>query len=882
MRQRKLPRLIPLLIRIRHCREATEILLGDLAEEMDSGGRPAGWFWRQAGSLMWRGGQTRKREGARGMPNGFDGFRNDIRYAARVLKNSPGTTVAAVLAIVLGIGANTGIFTLLNAFALRPLPVAGASDVVTIYQIFRGGKQRSVNGATPMFSYAEFQRYRAENHVFSGMAAYHPVSATLAGESPETLSGFVASCDSFSVLGRQPALGRGFRDEECRGDGAGSVVVLSDAAWRRLFHGDPKALGSTLVLNREHLTVVGVAPPGFVGTEPTSADFWAPLSMAGKLDRPGELADANLSWLMMLGRRKAGVSLEQVRADLALIAAEIDRLYPGRTTALDIHPATFFSNPSYRKFVLRVAAVILGAVGLVLLIACANVANLLLARASGRRKEIAIRLSVGASRGRLIRQLLTESVLLALAGGIAGSLLAFWGCSIAYTFLNGVLPANVPKLALNITPDLSVLGYALALTLGTGLVFGLAPALEASKTDLNTALKEEGPGGGVGRSRNWLRSVLVAVQVSVCMVLMIAAGLLARGLEAAQTVDPGFSTNGLVAASFDLVRQHYTAATAAAFHRKLVTRAAALPGVDAVAEARTTPLSGQSSSADIQFPNGLQPDNPQFNSVTPSYFATLGIPISRGRTFPRNRGSGGAPEAIVTEDTARRLWPGQEPLGKTFRRDSTTYTVTGVAKDSRTSGLAENDAYFFYFPIDPQEEARLNLLVHSRIAAAATAKAIRAAVREIDPNVIADVRPVEEDLESYRWPSRVVAGLSAALGALALLLSSIGIYGVVSYAVSRRVREIGIRVTLGADRAAVVRLMMGGAMRPVLTGAVIGVFACAAVSRILSSLLFGVSPLDPAAFGGTAAFLLGIAALASYMPARRAARVDAMAALRYE
>ncbi|MGH9594077.1 MAG: ABC transporter permease, partial [Bryobacteraceae bacterium] len=450
------------------------------------------------------------------------------------------------MAIALGIGVNTGIFTLLNAFALRPLPVADASEVVTIYQIFRGLKHRAVNGATPMFSYPEFEHYRAENRVFSGMAAYHPVSVTMAGELPQVLNGFATSCGYFTVLGKQPPLGRGFRAVECGAEGSGPVVVLSNRAWRRLFSADPRVIGKNVVLNREHLTIVGIAPRGFAGTEPFSVDFWVPVSMADKLDHAGDFENANLSWLMMLGRRKPGVSVEQVRTDLAVIASRIDRLYPGRTTTLDIHPATFFSNPYERKFVLSVAAVILTAVGLVLLIVCANVANLLLARASGRRKEIAVRLSLGASRGRLIRQLLTESVMLSLVGGIAGSLLAFWGCSNAYRILSGTMPVNTPRLALNVAPDLSVLGYALLLTLGAGLVFGLVPALEASKPDLNSALKDEGAGSGIGRSRNWLRSVLVAAQVSICLVLMIAAGLLARGLQAAQTLDPGFQTRGVI------------------------------------------------------------------------------------------------------------------------------------------------------------------------------------------------------------------------------------------------------------------------------------------------------------------------------------------------
>jgi len=540
--------------------------------------------------------------------------------------------------------------------------------------------------------------------------------------------------------------------------------------------------------------------------------------------------------------------------------------------------------PEARKMVFGVGAVLMAAVGMVLLIACANVANLLLARAAGRHKEIAIRLSVGASRGRLVRQLLTESMLIALLGGVLGSFIAVWSFEAIVKFILQHLPHGVPPLMMNVGPDFRVLGYALILSIVTGVFFGLAPALQASRPDLNSVLKDAG-NGVVGRSGTggFLRNALVGAQICVCMVLLIAAGLLLRGLYMAQTIDPGFTLKNVATVSFNLRGLGFDAEHAAVFNRQVIERLAALPGVDSVAQTAVTPLSDSHRGTMFSLPGQSGNRQVEINSVTPEYFSMLGIPIVRGRNFTETETRTGAAVTIVTETTARRFWPGEDPIGKLITEmPSTTKQVIGVARDTQVSHLSRSNETYLYMPAGPKEQEHLQLLVHSSDGFASTAKGIHAAVHALDPDVLADVARLEDNLEFWRTPPRIVAILAGSLGALGLLLASIGVYGVVSYAVSGRIREIGLRMTLGADTREVMKMILRQAMRPVLIGAAIGIVACAAVSRILSSMLFGLSAHDPLAFIAVPLLLLSIALLASYVPARRATKVDPMVALRYE
>lgn len=807
----------------------------------------------------------------------------DIRYGLRMLARNPGFTAVAVLAIALGIGVNAGIFSVLNGAALRMLPVPSAEQIVSIDQIFQGRIKRNVHGEPTLFSYSEYQEYRANNHVFSGLIAYDPfLNATLAGGRARQLYGQLTSCNYFDALNEHPPLGRGFVETDCAVSSAGTVVVLSDQLWQGAFGADPTLIGKRVVLNHTAFTVIGIAPPGFGGTEPIPSSFWVPITMQPVLEPDTDLlSDANVSWLALLARVKPGVSIGKVRADLSVIANAIDERHAGRKTFLAIRTATFLGRPEEHNFMLGAAAVILVGFGLVLLIACANVANLMLARATARQREMAIRRSVGAGRWRLIRQLLTESLMLALMGGAAGSILAFWSFDALSNFVISHLPHGTPELALNLTPDLRVLGYALLLTVITGVVSGLAPALHASRADVNTAWKEGD--SQFGTRGSWLRHSLVGVQVAVCMILLIAAGLLLRGLYFAQTVDPGFTMSNITVASMDLRTQGYQEEPAAAIERRLKEKVAALPGVDSVVEARQTPLNDNHWMTNFSIPGKPEEYDIEDNAVSQGYFSMIGIPIVRGRDFTEQEVRTGANVAIVTETTARKFWPNEDPIGKILREGGTAdLQIVGVVRDAQVSHLGETPKLYVYLPAGPKEQSRLQLMIHGGGGFAAIAAGVRSAAADVDPEVLVDVTKFEDNLENWRVPARIVAGLSGSLGALALLLAAVGVYGVVSYAVSRRTREIGIRMTLGADGRDVMGLLLRQSMRPVLIGGAIGIVCCAGVSWVLSSILFGISAHDPIAFLFVPAFLVGIALLASYVPARRATKVNPVVALRCE
>jgi macrolide transport system ATP-binding/permease protein len=817
--------------------------------------------------------------------NWIEDFVQDLRYGLRMLRQNSGFTAAAVLAIALGVGINVGIFSVLNGAALRLLPIPRAEQVVSIDQIFHGRVTRDAHNGPSMFSYSEYLDYRNHNHVFSGLLAYEPfVEATLGGGKMRELSGALATCNYFDVLGEHPAQGRGLLESDCATPGGNAVVVISDDLWRGTFASDPSLVGKRIILNRTAYTVVGIAPPGFKGTEPIPSSFWVPITMQKELDPwRDRTADDNLSWLALLGRVQRDVTMEQVRADLDVTAGRIDQLHPGRTTSLAIRTATFFNRQMEREILTPVVSVILAAFGLVLLVACANVANLLLARASVRQKEIALRLSIGASRSRLVRQLLTESLLLSLIGGALGSLVAFWSFTSITRLMISHLPHEASTLTVNVAPDFRVLAYALGLTLFTGIAFGLIPALQSSRQDLNTALKEDGiqRGGGKEGGR-FLRSALVGTQVAVSMILLLATGLLLRGLYYAQTVDPGFEMKGVATLFLNLGQQGYSGSRGTAFMASLQQRISGLPGVIEVAQAECAPLSHDFSADAFTVVGRVEKIGIEYNHVSPEYFSVVGIPIVRGRGFLPGE-THDSPGVVVTESTARRLWPGEDPLAKTLRESSgREYSVVGVARDAQVAHLGDAHTTYLYFPAGTPDNLRAYVLVRYAGDFPATAKAIRNVVQSLDADMPAEVTKLEDYLEVWRMPSRIVAALSGALGALALLLASIGVYGVVSYSVSRRVHEIGVRVALGADGSEIMKLILLQAMRPVLVGGLVGVAGCAAVSQVLSSMLFGLSAHDPIAFLAVPLLLSVMALVACFIPARHATRVDPMVALRYE
>ncbi|HJU28287.1 MAG TPA: ABC transporter permease, partial [Candidatus Binataceae bacterium] len=707
-------------------------------------------------------------------------------------------------------------------------------------------------------------------HVFSGVIAYNPLLAvTLGGETPRQISGQYTSCNYFDVLDEHPAIGRGFSSTDCAGAGSGNVVVLSDDLWRNRFAADPAIAGKTIVLNRQPLTVVGVAQPGFHGTEVAFPAFWVPLTMQPRLEARDYKVfnDPNMSWLVMIGRTRPGESLARVKAELAVIAARIDASHPGRTTTLSIDRANFASMPEARSIVLGVSAVILVAVGMLLLIVCANLANLLLARGVGRQKEIAIRMSVGASRSRLIGQLMTENLMIALAGGVLGCAISFTTFASVLRIISRHLPKGVPDFSLNVAPDWRVLAFALAMTIVTAVAFGLAPALRATRIHAGLA---------GDRKNGLMRGALLGAQVAVCMILLVAAGLLLRGLYAAQTIDPGFEMRHTSWVSFDLRSEGYDEARGAAFQRDLKTRVAALPGMESVAQATVAPLSDMHQGTDVTLPGSAAPLRIEMNLVSPEYFSLLNLPIVRGRGFEANETN----VAILTQSAARRFWGGEDAIGKTLKDSwDKEYVVVGIAKDAQVSHLGRSNETFVYFPADEKSQVRVGLLAHSTIDQRA---AIRRTIRDLDPNLAFEITPLEENLAWWRTPSRIVAILAGSLGALALLLASMGIYGVAAFAVSRRVKEIGIRMALGADPRNVRGLILRQSLRPVLIGASIGIAACAAVAQILTSMLFGVSPYDPIAFVAAPLFLIAVAWLATRAPANRATKIDPMVALRWE
>ena len=812
----------------------------------------------------------------------------DARYAVRTLRRNPGFAIAVIAPITLGIGVNTGIFSILDSVVFRPLPTPESAELISVYQEFQGVPQRRIHGARSMFSMPEFRAYRDGTRTLSGVLAFaRPSTVTLGGPSPQEIEGALVTCNYFEVLHLRPLMGSGFTAATCDAPNAPPAVVLSHTAWTNLFAEDRDILGRVITLNGQRATVVGVAPEGFDGVDITKVAFFAPTSMEAVLQPERRfLEDAQTSWLALVGRRKPGIGMAPVRADLALIARQIDEQQPGRTTTLSVSPATSLSLPVARRWVLSLAAVVLGAFGLVLLVACANVANVLLARAAGRTKEIAVRLAVGAGRRRLIQQLLTESAVIAVAGGVTGTLLAWWSFHGLLAWLLSSLPGAIPPLQVNAQPSLTVLWFALGLTVATVLVFGLVPALQASKQDVQVALKRDGA-GSPRRAGRWLRESLIGVQVAVCMVLLISAGLLLRALHAAQTVEPGFDYRNVAMVSFDLRGPGYDDAKVVAFQQRVIERVGSLPGVEAVARASKMPLSPGRRQTLFRLPGEEERHEVDVNAVSPEYFSLIAIPIVRGRTFTAADREDASRAVIVTEATARRYWPGRDPIGQTVmmavaQDREMALEIVAVAKDAQVSQVGETGSSYMYLPAGPAPERRLGLLVRSRADFAALATSIRTLTRELDAGLVVRVNRLEENLDFWRTVSRLLAGLSGALSLLALVLASVGVFGVVSHVVSSRRREVGIRMALGATVGDVQSLILAQTLRPVIVGAVIGMAGAAAATRVLESVLFGISQTDPVAFIGAPLVLLGVAAASTLQPAREALRVDPVATLRNE
>jgi predicted permease len=809
----------------------------------------------------------------------------DVRYVLRTLRGSPGFAAAAIAPIALGIGINTGVFSILTNVMARPLPTPEPNELLSIYQDFRGVQKRRVHGARSMFSLPEYRAYAEGTRTMSGITAYTKSwTATLGGRSPQEIEGVLVACNYFHVLRLRPVIGTGFTSANCDTPNATPSVVLSHALWSRAFAADPDIVHRTITLNGLDVAVVGIAPEGFEGTELARATFFAPLSVQPAIyPEHNFLDDPQVSWLTLLARRHADTALDQVRAELTVVASRIDGQQPGRSTTLLVAPATSLSLPVARRDFAGVAVMVVAAFGLILLMACANVANVLLAKGEARAREIAVRLAIGATRGRLVRLLLTESAVIALIGGVAGTLLAWW----TFQALLPSMLSTVPRMSqprLDANPNPTALWFGLAITAATAMLCGIVPAIKASRQELHGAMKRDsaqmkaGPGG-------WLRGALISIQVAVCMVLLVSSALLLRALQATYSLDPGFEYRNVAVVSVDLRGPRYSDASAEVLCRQMMERLASLPGVRAVAQVSKVPLSPGRSQGTFRLPAQEQTHEFEVNAVSPDYFAVLGLPIVRGRTFTRAEIDRGARTAIVTEATARRFWPGQDPVGRTIVAASTPETVleiVGVVRDAHTSNVADTESTYLYLAAGPSVQRRLTLVVRGGTDFDPLARSIGATIKTLDDGLLAQVQPLEANLDFWRTVSRSVAVLSGSLSALALVLASIGVYGVVSYTVTRRRREVGIRMALGASPRAVQALVLRQTLRPVGVGVVLGVLAAAASSQLLERGLFGISPFDPVAFAAAALFMLGVAMMATVVPTWNAMRVDPVNALRHD
>ncbi|HKP87592.1 MAG TPA: ABC transporter permease, partial [Blastocatellia bacterium] len=775
----------------------------------------------------------------------------DLRFGFRRLLKSPSFTIIAMLSLALGVGANAAIFSLVNTVMLRPLPVADAGNVISVSVT---GK----NDSLLAFSYPNYVDYRDRNEVFSGLLVYRIVPMSLSRDgNNERIWGYLVSGNYFDVLGVNAFQGRTFLPEEDQTRNSHPVAVISYGCWQRRFGADPHLVGKDILLNGHKFNVVGVAPEGFKGTEHIyTPEIWVPIMMVERIEPGSRWLDSRESQnLFAIGRLKPGVSIKQAEASLNILAEQMGREYPdaneGQTIQL-IPPGLIL--PSLRGAVVSFALVLMCAVALVLLIACVNLASLLLARATERRKEIAIRLAVGASRFRLVRQLLTESVALSVMGGAFGLLLAYWIIDLIVAFRP---PVDFP-LTIDLVLDWRVVVFSLLVSLATGVVFGLMPSLQATKPDLVSALKDTASQAGFRRSR--LRSGLVVAQIALSLVLLIGAGLVVRALMA-QTMNPGFDTENGLMMSVDLGLQGYDEARGRQFQRQMIERVESLPGVRSASIANFMPLSLNYSSNYIyiegqEAARGANAPLSMIASVGLKYFDTMGIPLVSGRVFGEQDQKGATKVVIINEAFARRFFPGPNPVegavGKRVSFDSIQgpFTqVVGVVKDGKYFNIAEEPRPFIYTPLTQDYSPYTILIARTASDPRAMISAVRSEVEKLDANMpVYDVKTLTEHMKLSLFPARVAAVTLGSFGLLALVLAAIGIYGVTSYSVAQRTREIGIRMALGAQAGDVLRMMIRQGMILISVGVAIGVGAALLVTGLMSSVLFGVSPTDPLTF----------------------------------
>jgi predicted permease len=804
-------------------------------------------------------------------------FWQDLRFGFRQLLNKPGFALIATLSLALGIGANTAIFSLVDAVLLRPLPF---HDPDRLLMVWEDAAKLGFPRNTP--APANYADWKAQNRVFEDMAALSWRSFNLTDEGePEKVEAQAVTANFFPLLGVKPELGRVFTGEEDQ-PGRNNVALISYGLWQRRFGGDPAVIGKEITLDGQKRAVIGVLPSGFQFLS-KEIGLWVPIAFS-----PRDLANRGTHYLTVVSRMKPGVTLREARADIAAITQRINRDHP--TPGNELGSVVISLREQLAGDVRPALVVLLVAVGFVLLIACANIANLLLARGTARYREIAVRAALGAGRHRIVRQLLTESVLLAVAGGAAGLLFAW----LSFSFLKQIVPAGM-ALNAGVRVDARIFGFTLLLSLLTGIIFGLAPALQAARVDLNEALKQSGGRAGTGGGHRRLRSALVVIEVALALVLLVGAGLLIKAFLRLRSLEIGVNSESVLTLRTTLPRNKYGELPKRdAFYRQVLERVRTLPGVVSAGYTTAAPLTwkGGTNGFVIEGREQGAGQDAQSRQISAGYMETMGVKLRQGRFFDERDVAQSQPVALINETMARQFWPGEDALGRRFKiglvdSQNPWVIVVGVIGDIKEMGLEAPAKAEMFFPYQQMPNMLWNmpsdLMVRTAGDPMSVAAAVRQAVWSVDSNQpVSNIRTMDEILSEEVAQRRIGMTLLAAFAALALALASLGIYGVLSYSVTQRTQEIGIRMALGAGSKDVLRMVLADGMRLAAAGVAIGLGASFALTRLMAGLLFGVSPSDPLTLGGVALLLVTVALLACFIPARRATKVDPMVALRVE